>query len=428
MRSYTEHFIDSLVELDNFVYFLEEGFNPDLLDREDAKAIWHFVREYYERDKRRSVPGLETLEEEFPTWNFQETDKAPHWILDKLKEQWEFRESRILVQSVAKMKADEIFPYVKAKIWEAEKVLDTERNVVGEADLPAMWERYLAQWERGDLTGVTTGFEEIDAEMGGIRDGQLAILAGRLKTGKTWFGLKAFIEQIKQQVNPIFSTLELSVEEIERRLIALWSGVSFDAIDKGYASPQQMDEIQRALIEWENIGPFKIIQPPDGQRKVADLITLVDKYNSKSLIIDQMNWIEARYSDREYFRDDLRLGDIARELKLAAQTRQIPIYVMHQFNRQQKADEVLDDANFGGSDQILQTADHGFGIAQTKELRDANQIRFEVVRSRNARQGGMFTCDFEFYEKTNMAAAVKGETIGEMTVEEAAILLGSGSS
>jgi hypothetical protein len=428
MRTATEQFIDSLVELDNFVYYLEEGFKPELLEREEARAIWHYVREYYERDKRRSVPSLDVLEEAFPKWDIQETDKAAHWILDKLKERWQFRESRTLINSVSTMKPDEVFPYVKAKLWEAEQVLDTERNVVDAQGIPAMWERYLDQWNQGDLQGFTTGFETIDSEMGGIRAGQLAIIGARLKTGKTWFGLKAFIEQIRQQANPLFITLELSIEEIEHRLMALWSGLSYDKIDKGYLSPQEMDELQKALLNWESIGPFQIVQPPTGQRQVADFVTLVDKYNCNSLIVDQLNWIEASKADRDYFRDDLRVGDIAKELKLVAQRpgREIPVYVMHQFNRQQKQDAEMESANYGDSDKIGQIADHLFGIAQTKELRDANQIRFEVINSRSARTGGAFTCDFEFYERTNMGSAIKGETIGEMTVDQAAILLGSG--
>lgn len=431
MRTYTEQFIDSVVELDNFLYYLEEGFNPELLEREEAKAIWQYIKEYYERSQRKSIPSVEILEEEFVNWRFVEPQAEPHWILDKLKERWQFREAQDLVIAVSKMKPDEIFPHVKEKIWEASQVLDTERNVIGIEDFDKMMDLYWSKWETGDHYGLTTGFKAIDAEMGGIRRGQLAILAGRLKTGKTWFGLKAFIEQRRQMVNPIFFTLEMSTEEIWVRYLALISGISYDALDKGYISPSDWHErIGPALEEERQYGDFWVVQPPQGQRKVSDFITLADKYKCGSMIIDQLSWIEARMSGRDYFRDDLRVTDIAQELKLAAQRpgREMPVYVMHQFNRQQKADEELDDVNFADADGILRTADHGFGIAQTKELRDQNQIRFEIVRSRHSRQGGTFTCDFEFYDKTNMEAAVKGETIGEMTVDEAAMLLGSGST
>jgi hypothetical protein len=209
--------------------------------------------------------------------------------------------------------------------------------------------------------------------------------------------------------------------------MALWSGISYNAIDKGYLNPQEMNLLQEALLEWESIGPFNIVQPPAGQRQVADLITLADKYKSGSMIVDQMNWVEAAKADRDYFRDDLRIGDIAKELKLAAQRpgREMPVYVMHQFNRQQKDDKEMDAANYGDSDKIGQIADHLFGIQQGKELRESNQIRFEIIRSRSARQGGSFTVDFEFYEKTNMDGCTKGDTVGDMTVEDAQILLGA---
>lgn len=425
MRSFTELFIDSLVDHDSFVYYLEEGFNPDLLDREEAKAIWHFVREYYERGRRQNVPDLEALTLEFPKWRFEDTEKEPHYILDKLKEQWRFRESRQVITSLSTMGAEEVFPYIKGKLWEAEQVLDTERNVVTVGDFDKMMDNYYAKWESNEKFGYTTGFKAIDDEMGGIRKGQLAVIAGRLKTGKTWFGLKSFIEQRHQGQSPIFFTLELSTEEIWDRYMALISGISFNAIDKGYLDMHDIDRIKAAIEEEKQYGPFYVVQPPQGQRKVADFVALADKYKADSMIIDQLNWIEARQPDSAYFRDDLRIGDIAKELKLAAQRpgREMPIYVMHQFNRKQKADEVMDDTNYGDSDKILQVADHGFGVAQTAEQREAKVIRFEIVRSRHSRQGGTFTCDFEFYDKTNMSGCVPGDTVGDMAVDDAAILV-----
>lgn len=425
-----EQFIGSALDLDNFVYYLEEGFNADLLNNEEARAIWHYMKEYYDQAQRRSIPPVEVLQEQFPNFRYVEPKVEPHWILGKLKKDWEHKEAQALNRNISNLMPDKIFPYVRQKLFEADSVLTSERNVISIHNMDEMMDDYWAAFEAGELSGVTTGFEEIDAEMGGIRKGQLAVVGGRLKTGKTWFGLKAFMKQRHKGEIPIFFTLELSPEEIWRRMMALWSGVSFDRIDKGYLSPDESSRLREAVKrEREEYGPYYIIQPPPGERKVSDFLTSMDKYKGTSMIIDQLSWIEARMSNRDYFRDDLRVGDIAKDLKLAAQRpgREIPVYVMHQLNRQQRDDGELDSANYADSDNIGRIADHLFGIQQGKELREVNQIRFEVMRSRSARSGGMFTCDFEFYEKTNMDTAFRGETLGDMTPEDAAILLGSGS-
>jgi hypothetical protein len=99
--SATEVFVNSLLNEGAFIYYLEEGFNPDLLEREEAKAIWHFFRNYHERGRQTGLPDLEILEVEFPKYKFESTDKEPHWILDKLKERYEFKESQKIIQSVA---------------------------------------------------------------------------------------------------------------------------------------------------------------------------------------------------------------------------------------------------------------------------------------------------------------------------------------
>ena len=425
-----EDFVGSLLSKDALIYYLEEGFRPELLDKESARAIFHFVREYFEESRRQTVPRLEVLQEEFSDFRFVEPSAEPHWILRKLKEQFEHKEAQVLARTLGQYIGDrhpeKVYPYIKDKLFEMEKVLDTERNVVTMDKWDDLMADYWAQWESGELVGYTTGFPTVDEVMGGIKKGQLAIIAGRLKQGKTWFGLKAWLEQRKAGINPIFFTLELSIEEIRNRLLAIQTGYSYDAIDKGYVGPEFRDIANRALEEWSQY-PGIYIQPPPGQRQVPDLLTYVDKFKSGSMIVDQLDWLEPRRADREYFRDDLKIGDIARDLKLAAQRpgREIPVYVMHQFNRQQRKDEDLDAANYGGSDKIGQIADHLFGIQQSKELRDANQIRLEIIESRSSRPE-VFICDFEFYEKTNITAREAGDWPTAVDAQTAT-LLGSGS-
>jgi DnaB-like helicase C terminal domain len=434
-----EDFVGTLTDVEAIRYYLEEGFKPDLLPKEEARAIWHFVREYFEESRRLSVPSIDVLEEEFPDFRFVDPNAEPHYLLSKLKQQWEHKEAqtlaRTLGQYIGDHKPEKVYPYIKDKLFEMEKTLDTERNVVTVDKWDDMMANYWAKLESGDLTGYTTGFEEIDSAMGGVKNGQLAILAGRLKQGKTWFGLKAFIHQRYQRVNPIFFTLELSTEEIWERLLALWTGYSYDAISKGYVDPSARDIFMRALEREREFGPCTFIQPPPGQRQVPDLLTYVDKFKSGSMIVDQLNWLEPRRPDREYFRDDLRVADVARDLKVAAQRpgREMPVYVMHQFNRQQGKDQDLDAANYGDSDKIGQVADHLFGIQQSKELRDAKQIKFEIIESRSSRPDA-FVCDFEFYEATRFGNARKDVFDGSFTTDELAdatkiaTLLGSSGS
>lgn len=433
-----EDFISTCLDVDAVRYYLEEGFKPDLLPKEDARAIWHFIREYYEESRRQNVPTFDILVEEFPDFRFVDTQAEPHYLLSKLKQQWEHREAqtlaRTLGQYIGDHKPDKVYPYIKDKIFEMEKVLDTERNVLTVDKWDDAMANYWAKLETGDLFGYTTGFEEVDSAMGGIKKGQLAIIAGRLKQGKTWFGLQSFIQQRYQRVNPIFFTLELSTEEIWQRLLALWSGYSYDAISKGYIDPSARTVFKNVLDREREFGPCTIIQPPPGMRQVPDLLTYVDKFKAGSMIVDQLNWLEPRRADREYFRDDLRVGDVARDLKIAAQRpgREIPVYVMHQFNRQQKKDGDLLAENFGDSDKIGQIADHLFGIQQSKELRDAKQIKFEIVESRSARPDA-FVMDFEFFEETIFGNARKDLFDGEIEgvapedISTLATLMGSAS-
>jgi replicative DNA helicase len=106
--------------------------------------------------------------------------------------------------------------------------------------------------------------------MGGIRAGQLAIIGARLKTGKTWFGLKSFIEQIRQRINPIFFTLELSIEEIEHRLWLFGQGFSYDKLSTRDTSAKAGDgrATEGSPQREKHSAHCTFVQPPPGQRQV----------------------------------------------------------------------------------------------------------------------------------------------------------------
>jgi len=420
---WADDFIGTLLDKDAIVYYLEEGFDPGLLPKEEARAIWHFVREYFESSKDQTPPPLDVLTTEFPTWRFVEPQAEPHWILKHLKEQWQLKESRAILNSALRLEPDEVYPFLKEKVFEMDTVLETDRNHFSTKELSSMFDKYLAAHEAGDLIGVTSGFPEIDAVTGGFRSSQLIVINGRLKVGKTWFGLVAFLAQRLQGVNPMFITMELSPDEVYQRMIALMSGVSFNDIWQNQLTPGDMAKLQKAIKAEEALPIGHVVQPAPGYRRVPDLLTFVDKYKCGSLIVDQLENLENREarSDR---RHDLNVGALAEDLKLAAQRpgREMPVYAMHQFSRQQTKDGELDVTNMANSDIVARVADTVYGLQQTNEMYESNQIKIELMEGRSNRKKISWICDFEFTERTRVAVGEEKKSDFDQAVETLTIL------
>src|SRR5262249_54260151 len=99
----------------------------------------------------------------------------------------------------------------------------------------------------GELTGVPTGFKDLDADTGGLQPGELVILAARPSMGKTALALNiarnAAVDHRKKVA--IFS-LEMTKRSLVLRLLASEARVDLTSFRKGYGNAEDYKKIQRA--------------------------------------------------------------------------------------------------------------------------------------------------------------------------------------
>lgn len=89
---------------------------------------------------------------------------------------------------------------------------------------------------RGEITAIPTGFADLDFRLsGGLEPGQLVILAARPAMGKTSLSLGIAENMVKQGRVVLFASLEMSSEELARRLMAPKLGVA----------PNQLKQVDR---------------------------------------------------------------------------------------------------------------------------------------------------------------------------------------
>jgi replicative DNA helicase len=116
------------------------------------------------------------------------------------------------------------------------------------AVVPAAFAQLEAQiLGRNSVTGLRTGLDDLDRLLGGLQPGDLCILAARPSVGKTAFALNiAANVALEEQRGVYFASLEMSREQLVKRLLCMVGGVDLEKLRDGYSPGQDVQRAQRA--------------------------------------------------------------------------------------------------------------------------------------------------------------------------------------
>ncbi len=223
---------------------------------------------------------------------------------------------------------------------------------------------------REKVTGISTGFIDMDEMLGGLQDSDLLILAGRPSMGKTALAINLalnsckFLDKKKIAKNEkkpsvgLFS-LEMSSEQIAMRMLAMESKVNSSKIRKGMISDDEFSKIMISSQTLDKI-PFFIDDTP--ALSIASLRTrarrLKRKHNMSLLVIDYLQLIKGSLKASEGNRVQ-EISEITQGLKAIAKELNIPVIALSQLSRavEQREDKrpLLSDLRESGS--IEQDAD-----------------------------------------------------------------------
>ncbi len=185
------------------------------------------------------------------------------------------------------------------------------------------------------LTGIDTGFRQINEITHGWQKGDLIILAARPSVGKTALALNfAFNAAYKSKCTVAFFSLEMSSEKIMERLISSRSSVSNDHIMTGYASRDEKVKIGTAINELDKMSIF-FDDSPDS--KLGDIISKATKLKAQHpdlglILIDYLGRI--RMTDRPSLDNrQQEVSIISGALKQLARSLNVPVICLSQLNR-----------------------------------------------------------------------------------------------
>ena len=211
---------------------------------------------------------------------------------------------------------------------------------------------------KGSVTGIPTGFMDLDYKTSGMHPSDLVLIAARPSMGKTAFVLNiAQYMAFRKDVTVAIFSLEMSKEQLVNRLLAMESHVDSQNMRTGNLK----DEDWTKLVEGADIiGKSNLIIDDTPGISIAEMRSKCRKYKLEhNLGIIMIDYLQLMSGSGKSDSRQQEISDISRSLKALARELNVPVIALSQLSRavEQRPDHrpMLSDLRESGA--IEQDAD-----------------------------------------------------------------------
>lgn len=245
-----------------------------------------------------------------------------------------------------------------------------------------------AKGRDGLMTGIPTGFAELDELTNGLHPGQLIIVAARPALGKSTLALDfARAASIGHNLPSIVFSLEMGRSEIAMRLLSAESSVPLQNMRKGTVDSRDWTTIAQTRGRI-NDAPLYIDDSPNMTLVEirAKCRRLKQRVGLKMVIID---YLQLMTSGKRVESRQQEVSEFSRALKLLAKELQVPVVALSQLNRgpEQRSDKMPALSDLRESGSLEQDADVVILLhreaAYEKDNPRAGEADFIVAKHRN---------------------------------------------
>ena len=235
------------------------------------------------------------------------------------------------------------------------------------------------------VTGVPTGFRDLDTLTGGWQNSDLIIVAGRPSSGKTAFALSLASNAAMHKSKPVpvgVFSLEMSTQQLVMRLLCAAAKVDAHAVRTGRL-PE--DDWKRLSLGAGRLAKAQIFIDDSASLGILELRAkcrrLKAEHNVGLVIVD---YLQLMQGPRNSENREKEISAISRSLKALAKELAIPVIALSQLSRavEGRTDKrpILSDLRESGA--IEQDADVVAFVHRPEMFSDPNSDRFEAVKGK----------------------------------------------
>ena len=246
------------------------------------------------------------------------------------------------------------------------------------------------------ITGVPTGFKDLDELTAGFQPGELIIIGGRPGMGKTAFALNVAQHvgiEMKEPV-AVFS-LEMSKEQLAMRMLCAESMVDSSQVRKGFINRQDWPKLtgaagrlSEAPIFIDDSSALTVLEIRAKSRRL--------KLEHRGLSLIVVDYLQLMRSRGAFERREQEISEISRSLKALAKELKIPVIALSQLNRavEQRTGNKPTLADIRESGAIEQDADVIIFIYKDNDQVKNNPavknvVKIDIAKQRNGPTGSI---------------------------------------
>jgi len=259
---------------------------------------------------------------------------------------------------------------------------------LGDVLEPTVDEIEVASGKSGEMTGVPTGFTDLDALTNGLHPGQMIVIAARPAMGKSTIGLDIVRSAaIKHGQAAVVFSLEMSKTEITMRLLSAEASIQLQHMRKGTMREEDWGRLASTMGRVSDAPLFIDDSPNMSLMEIrAKCRRLKQRHDLKLVVID---YLQLMSSGKRVESRQQEVSEFSRALKLLAKELEVPVIAISQLNRgpEQRTDKRPAMSDLRESGSIEQDADMVILLhredAYEKESQRAGEADLIVAKHRN---------------------------------------------
>lgn len=231
------------------------------------------------------------------------------------------------------MKVENLLDYAEQNIFEiAQQKQSRDYVPISEIMIENLNDIDLAAKNAGKLQGLTTGFKDLDAKMGGLQKSDLIIIAARPSMGKTAFALNiAQQAAVKGGASVIIFDLEMENRKLGQRMLSAESRVEISKLKEGNLQRKDwervsasVDTLSKAKIHIDDTPGISLMEIKNKCRR------LKAEKGLDLVVIDYLQLMNYEGKAESRLQE---VSALSRNLKLLAREMECPVIVLSQLSR-----------------------------------------------------------------------------------------------
>ncbi|MCA1185781.1 replicative DNA helicase [Saccharopolyspora sp. 6T] len=284
---------------------------------------------------------------------------------------------------------DALFESMRDMIDEAESGKKKGIEVAEPAELV---KEALASYRSPAPPSTPMGLLDLDRLTGGMKPGQLIVVAARPGVGKSVLSLNAAMNVAEQGLTSVFFSLEMSKQEITDRCLANLGSVDLGPIEARTLNDLDLQRLDRAGERFEEYSMRIIDDATIGGAGIRAASRDLSRA-SGGLGLVVVDYLQLTHATDSRISREQQVSGFSRGLKLLAKELQVPVIAVSQLNRgpEQRQDKKPTLADLRESGAIEQDADKVLLLHhdESSEVKAASELEVIVAKNRQGRTGSV---------------------------------------